>query len=95
MFNRIQCCFFLFSLLLGLREQCCAVLCCAVLCCARPYSTVQVLDSNGIGVGNGVGDGTGPLMYGTLFLFVTDFFCVLQVLYTLHSPAYSSVVYMG
>ena len=81
---------FFFSLLLGLREQCCAV-----LCCARPYNTVQVLDSNGIGVGNGVGDGTGPLMYGTLFLFVTDFFCVLQVLYTLHSPAYSSVVYMG
>lgn len=72
-----------------------AVQCCAVLCCARPYNTVQVPDSNGIGVGNGVGDGTGPLMYGTLFLFVTDFFCVLQVLYTLHSPAYSSVVYMG
>lgn len=68
-----------------------AVQCCAVLCCARPYSTVQVPDSNGIGFGVG----TGPLMYGTLFLFVTDFFCVLQVLYTLHSPAYSSVVYMG
>lgn len=82
---------FFFSLLLGLPEQCCAMLCCAVLCCARPYNTVQVPDSNGIGVGVG----TGPLMYGTLFLFVTDFFCVLQVLYTLHSPAYSSVVYMG
>lgn len=63
-----------------------AVLCCTVLC-----RTVQVPNSNGIGVGTG----TGPLMYGTLFLFVTDFFCVLQVLYTLHSPAYSSVVYMG
>ncbi|SCV15233.1 probable ABC transporter ATP-binding protein ARB1 [Nakaseomyces glabratus] len=57
------CCFFLFSLLLGLREQCCAVLCCAVLCCARPYSTVQVLDSNGIGVGNGVGDDYGQLSW--------------------------------
>lgn len=92
MFNRIQCCFFLFFFAIGTAR---AMLCCAVLYCARPYSTVQVPDSNGIGVGVGVGDVTGPLMYGTLFLFVTDFFCVLQVLYTFHSPAYSSVVYMG